>query len=241
MCRTGTARTRHSPPSGNVPSRATGAQGVSLPGWCPAWPPSTAKRNRYAQRDGPEAASNSVRYGPQERGHGRRIGIEGSMNHRPAGRGRNRREGPGCCRDRQGLVADPGIHDGWAGQRYLRPTGSAKRQATWCDCGGRSLGANEVRWTGLMGTAVGENDRGSFCGFGRIAERDFDLCRGQGRHDRRAGHLSGRYRRGRGVAARQRARAAPDRAWERDALDLTAARAGRVGPAGHLHRCPKGA
>ncbi len=29
---------------------------------------------------------------------------------------------------------------------------------TWCDCGGRSLAANEVRYVGLMGISREEND-----------------------------------------------------------------------------------
>lgn len=51
-------------------------------------------------------------------------------------------------------------------------------QTTWCDCGGRSPAANEVRYIGLMDISREENDHEDLCRTRCVSERGFDLrCR----------------------------------------------------------------
>ena len=54
---------------------------------------------------------------------------------------------------------------------FLAPT-----LTTWCDCGGRSPVANEVRYIGLMDNSREENDHDILCRIRRVSQRDFDLC-----------------------------------------------------------------
>lgn len=56
-------------------------------------------------------------------------------------------------------------------------TSEAHSQTTWCDCGGRSPGANEVRYIGLMDISREENDHETVCRIERVVERDEHLHR----------------------------------------------------------------
>ena len=54
--------------------------------------------------------------------------------------------------------------------------GMALRQTTWCDCGGRSPVANEVRYVGLMDISREENDLWTYYAGLDVSLKEISIC-----------------------------------------------------------------
>ncbi|MBQ2261815.1 MAG: transposase, partial [Loktanella sp.] len=68
------------------------------------------------------------------------------------------------------------IRDIWQAKETVSgPVQAFSPISTWCDCGGRSPEANEVRYIGLMDISREENDHEELCRTRCVSERGFDL------------------------------------------------------------------